>query len=343
MARESTAVRRRGARPGTVQPAPERRPPRGRAGRDQARRQVPARAGKGADHRRPGDRPAGARPAPRRPPPRPRDGHDDLRLPGLAARRPRPRARAQPRAARAAPGHATCPASTRSSAPPPPGAASSPAGSRARGTTACWACGTARRPASTARPTPCATATSSEPGAPAAASPSSATIPAAKSSTVPSASESLLASLHMPVFYPGDPAEVIDLGLHAWACSRASGLWSGLKIVTSVADAVGTADLAPGRVSPVLPDLGYEHVPNGNLLPSSLELERSLLGAAHRPRARLRARERRRQPHRGRARRLARHRRRRQALPRPHARAAQPRPGRARRSSAPASGCSSWA
>src|SRR5215203_3280912 len=102
--------------------------------------------------------------------------------------------------------------------------------------------------------------------------------PAAKSSTVPSASESLLASLHMPVFYPGDPAEVIDLGLHAWACSRASGLWSGLKIVTSVADAVATADLAPARVSPVLPDLGYEHVPDGNLLSSSLDLERSLLG-----------------------------------------------------------------
>src|SRR5215213_7131093 len=102
--------------------------------------------------------------------------------------------------------------------------------------------------------------------------------PAAKSSTVPSASESLLASLHMPVFYPGDPAEVIDLGLHAWACSRASGLWSGLKIVTSVADAVATADLAPARVSPVMPDLGYEHVPDGNLLSGSLDLERSLLG-----------------------------------------------------------------
>src|SRR5215208_1345020 len=103
--------------------------------------------------------------------------------------------------------------------------------------------------------------------------------PSCKSSTIPSASEALLASLHMPVFFPGSPAEVIDLGLHAYACSRASGLWSGFKIVTSVADAVGTAAVAPGRVSPVLPDLGYEHVPNGNLLPpASLDLERSLLG-----------------------------------------------------------------
>src|SRR3954469_21544102 len=79
--------------------------------------------------------------------------------------------------------------------------------------------------------------------------------PSSKSSTLPSASESLLASLHMPTFFPGDAAEVIDLGLHAYACSRASGLWAGFKIVTSVADAVGTADVAPDRVSPVLPDL----------------------------------------------------------------------------------------
>ena len=103
--------------------------------------------------------------------------------------------------------------------------------------------------------------------------------PSCKSSTIPSASESVLASLRMPTFFPGNAAEVIDLGLHAYACSRASGLWSGFKIVTSVADALGTADVAPGRVDPVLPDLGYEHVPNGNLLPpASLELERSLLG-----------------------------------------------------------------
>ncbi|MBA3262446.1 MAG: indolepyruvate ferredoxin oxidoreductase family protein [Thermoleophilaceae bacterium] len=103
--------------------------------------------------------------------------------------------------------------------------------------------------------------------------------PSCKSSTIPSASESLLASLHMPVFFPGGAAEVLDLGLHAYACSRASGLWAGFKVVTSVADAVGTAEVAPGRVSPVLPDLGYEHVPNGNLLPpASLDLEHSLLG-----------------------------------------------------------------
>ena len=103
--------------------------------------------------------------------------------------------------------------------------------------------------------------------------------PSCKSSTIPSASESLLASLHMPVFFPGSVQEVVDLGLHAYACSRASGLWSGFKIITSVADAVGTAEVAPGRVAPVLPDLGYEHEPTGHLLaPQSLEMERTLVG-----------------------------------------------------------------
>ena len=103
--------------------------------------------------------------------------------------------------------------------------------------------------------------------------------PSCKSSTIPSASESLLASFHMPVFFPGSVQEVLDVGLHAFACSRASGLWAGFKIVTNVADAVGTAEVAPDRITPVMPDLGYEHKPNGNLLaPASLEMERTLFG-----------------------------------------------------------------
>ncbi len=108
--------------------------------------------------------------------------------------------------------------------------------------------------------------------------------PSCKSSTIPSASESALASLHMPVFYPGDVQDVLDLGLHAYACSRASGLWSGLKIVTNVADALASAEVSPARVSPVLPAPieGEGHVPSGHLLaPQSVEMEASLFGARH--------------------------------------------------------------
>jgi indolepyruvate ferredoxin oxidoreductase len=108
--------------------------------------------------------------------------------------------------------------------------------------------------------------------------------PSCKSSTIPSASEPMLASLHMPVFFPGSVQEVLDLGRHALACSRTSGLWVGFKIVTSVADALSSAVVAPDRVVPVIPEVmyngrPYEHVPNANLLaPASLEMENTLLG-----------------------------------------------------------------
>jgi indolepyruvate ferredoxin oxidoreductase len=108
--------------------------------------------------------------------------------------------------------------------------------------------------------------------------------PACKSSTIPGASESLLAALHVPVFAPGSVQEVIDLGRHAIACSRASGLWAALKVVTAVADAAGTAEVGLDRVTPVTPMLEwdggpYVHRPSAHLLaPQSLEFERTLTG-----------------------------------------------------------------
>jgi indolepyruvate ferredoxin oxidoreductase len=105
--------------------------------------------------------------------------------------------------------------------------------------------------------------------------------PGCKSSTLPSASESLLASLGMPVFFPGDVQDVLDLGRHAIACSRVSGLWSAMKVVTGVADATGTAEVSPGRILPVVPREAdeFRHAPNATFLPpASHELERSLVG-----------------------------------------------------------------
>ena len=108
--------------------------------------------------------------------------------------------------------------------------------------------------------------------------------PSCKSSTLPSAGEATLASLHMPTFFPGTLQEVLDFGRHAIACSRASGLWSALKIITNVADAAGTAQVWPDRVVPLTPRVEwqgrpYVHQPSGHLLaPQSLELERTLFG-----------------------------------------------------------------
>ncbi|MEZ5228512.1 MAG: hypothetical protein R2710_18125 [Acidimicrobiales bacterium] len=78
--------------------------------------------------------------------------------------------------------------------------------------------------------------------------------PNAKSSTIPSSSAGVVADMHMPLLYPGDPAEVLDLGRHAIALSRFSGLWSAIKIVADVADGMTSVDLAPDRVQPIAPD-----------------------------------------------------------------------------------------
>jgi indolepyruvate ferredoxin oxidoreductase len=108
--------------------------------------------------------------------------------------------------------------------------------------------------------------------------------PASKSSTLPSATESTLATIGMPVLYPGSIQELLDLGRHAVSLSRASGLWTALKVVTSVADAAGTASVGLDRVRPVMPMVEYRggpyvHQPDASLLaPASVEMEATLHG-----------------------------------------------------------------
>ncbi|MEM7274286.1 MAG: indolepyruvate ferredoxin oxidoreductase family protein [Actinomycetota bacterium] len=105
--------------------------------------------------------------------------------------------------------------------------------------------------------------------------------PAAKSSTVPSSSAGLLSDMHMPLLYPGDPGEALDLGRHAIALSRTTGLWVAIKIVADVADATATVDLDIDRVRPIIPTIEgerYRHAPDGRLLtPHTLELEREIV------------------------------------------------------------------
>ncbi|MDP9862290.1 MULTISPECIES: indolepyruvate ferredoxin oxidoreductase family protein [Streptosporangium] len=108
--------------------------------------------------------------------------------------------------------------------------------------------------------------------------------PTCKSSTLPSATESALAALGMPIVHPGSVQELLDLGRHAIAASRASGLWVAVKAVADVVDGTGTVGVGPGRVVPVMPVVEYEgrpyrHTPDATLLtPWSLEMERTLVG-----------------------------------------------------------------
>ena len=65
-----------------------------------------------------------------------------------------------------------------------------------------------------------------------------------------------MVDLHMPIMFPGDVQEALDLARHAVALSRASGMWVGSSSSRPVADGTGTVDVHPDRVVPVVPDDG---------------------------------------------------------------------------------------
>lgn len=106
--------------------------------------------------------------------------------------------------------------------------------------------------------------------------------PSAKSSTFPCSSEMSLADLHVPALYPADSQEVLDYGLHAVELSRATGLWTALKVATNVADGASTAHVTRDWTPPGLSDLtggltAYAHRPHARMLGQALAgLEQSL-------------------------------------------------------------------
>src|SRR5258708_25350877 len=74
--------------------------------------------------------------------------------------------------------------------------------------------------------------------------------PESKSSTLACDSQYTFEDACVPVLFPGDQQDVLDLGVHAFRLSRYAGSWGGLKIVTAVAHGIGTVDLDPGGHSP---------------------------------------------------------------------------------------------
>jgi indolepyruvate ferredoxin oxidoreductase len=93
-----------------------------------------------------------------------------------------------------------------------------------------------------------------------------------KSSSLSHHSEQAMAAALIPSFYPADPGEVLNYGLLAYALSRYSGLWVGVKLVNEVAEQTLTIDLALSEFEPVLPAYGElppegVHVRTGALTP----------------------------------------------------------------------------
>ena len=76
----------------------------------------------------------------------------------------------------------------------------------------------------------------------------------AKSSTMPYGQEYYFVHAGMPVLHPSSVAEFLELGLHAVALSRYSGLWVAMKLVGRLCDGSQTVRVDPARPRVVLPD-----------------------------------------------------------------------------------------
>jgi indolepyruvate ferredoxin oxidoreductase len=106
--------------------------------------------------------------------------------------------------------------------------------------------------------------------------------PLSKSSTLPTHTEVTLYDALFPVLYPSGVQDILDLGRLGFELSRYSGLWVGFKIVTDVADGLGTAEVSPDRIAITDPGFTFDGGPwqptqNPLLLPPfGLEMERQI-------------------------------------------------------------------
>jgi indolepyruvate ferredoxin oxidoreductase len=74
-----------------------------------------------------------------------------------------------------------------------------------------------------------------------------------KSSTAAHQSDHIFKACGLPVFFPANVQEILDLGLHAFAMSRFSGLWSGVKTIQEVVESSASVAVDPQRVQIILP------------------------------------------------------------------------------------------
>ena len=74
-----------------------------------------------------------------------------------------------------------------------------------------------------------------------------------KSSTAAHQSDHIFKACGTPVFFPSSVQEILDMGLHAFAMSRFSGLWSGMKTIQEVVESSSSVLVDPDRVHIALP------------------------------------------------------------------------------------------
>jgi indolepyruvate ferredoxin oxidoreductase len=69
-----------------------------------------------------------------------------------------------------------------------------------------------------------------------------------KSSTAAHQSDHIFKACGLPVFFPASVQEILDLGLHAIALSRYSGVWAAMKTIQEIVESSASAMIDPERV-----------------------------------------------------------------------------------------------
>ncbi|WP_411885103.1 indolepyruvate ferredoxin oxidoreductase family protein [Polaromonas sp. YR568] len=75
-----------------------------------------------------------------------------------------------------------------------------------------------------------------------------------KSSTAAHQSDHIFKACGLPVFFPSNVQDILDMGLHALAMSRFSGVWSGMKTIQEVVESSSSVLVDPDRVKIILPE-----------------------------------------------------------------------------------------
>jgi indolepyruvate ferredoxin oxidoreductase len=75
----------------------------------------------------------------------------------------------------------------------------------------------------------------------------------AKSSTAAHQSDHIFKACGLPVFFPTDVQDILDLGLHALAMSRYAGVWAGMKTIQEIVESSMSTQVDPDRVNIIIP------------------------------------------------------------------------------------------
>jgi indolepyruvate ferredoxin oxidoreductase len=75
----------------------------------------------------------------------------------------------------------------------------------------------------------------------------------AKSSTAAHQSDHIFKACGLPVFFPSNVQDILDMGLHAFAMSRFAGLWSGMKTIQEVVESSASVSIDPDRIKIMMP------------------------------------------------------------------------------------------